>query len=173
MRVFADAAARAIKGVDPQATVVMSGMKTGPDNAITYIRQVRQALGGRLPVDGIAYHPYGRVVHFDPFYDKKFGTIRDAFAKFRAAFTNEPLWITEIGVAENNPLGPEHYEKIARYMREIVNEVADHHADLVPVLIWFAWSDLMRNAGITTISGEMKPHIGDAYREMVARGLAA
>ncbi len=165
-----DAAAKAIRQVDPQATIIMGGMKTGPDNAIDYIRRVRQALGGQLPVDAIAYHPYGRFVEFDPFYNGQFGTIRDAFGRFRTAFPDLPLWISELGVADNNPIGPEHYEKIARYMREVVHEVAENHADLVPVLIWFAWSDLMRNAGITTISGEFKAHIGDAFKEMVALG---
>ncbi len=165
-----DAAVRAIRAVDPQATIVIGGMKTGPDNAIAYIRAVRQALGGRLPVDAIAYHPYGRYVDFDPFYEKQFGTLRDALGRFRAAFPGTKLWITEIGVADDSPIGSEHYEKIARYMREFVNEVADNHADLVEVLIWFAWSDLMRNSGITTIGGQMKDHIGLAFQEMVARG---
>ncbi|MDT8304766.1 MAG: NBR1-Ig-like domain-containing protein [Anaerolineae bacterium] len=164
--------AAAIRAVDPNATIVFGGLNTGPENAVAYARRVQQLLGGTLPVDALAYHPYGRYVEFDPFYGKQFGKLSDALRAFKQAFPNLPLWITEMGVANDTPLGPEHYEKIARYMREIVGEVARRARD-VPVLIWFAWSDHMRNAGITTASGELKPHIGDAFQAMVNQAQAA
>jgi hypothetical protein len=165
-----DAAAGAIKQANPRAKVVFGGLNTAPDNAVAYVRRVRERLNGRLPVDALAYHPYGRFVHTDPFYNQQFGTLKAAIEPFKQAFPNLPLWITEIGVADNNPIGPEHYAKIAGYMREFVNELADNQSDHVPVLIWFAWSDGMRNAGITTVGGQLKEHVGDAYREMVTRG---
>ncbi len=164
--------AEAIRQVTPQATVVIGGLNTGPENAVAYVRRVQQRLDGQLPVDALAYHPYGRYVHHDPFYNQKFGRLQDALRTFKQAYPQKPLWITEIGVADNNPIGSEHYEKIANYMREFFTELADNHAQHVPVLIWFAWSDLMRNAGITTIDRQLKPHIGDAFRELVARGKA-
>jgi hypothetical protein len=159
--------AAAIRAVDPNATIVFGGLNTGPENAVAYARRVQQLLGGRLPVDALAYHPYGRYVNFDPFYGQQFGKLGDALRTFQQAFPNLPLWITEMGVANDTPIGPEHYEKIARYMREIVTEIATRHVKHVPVLIWFAWSDHMRNAGITTTSGELKAHVGDAFRAMV------
>ena len=162
--------AQAIRQADPEATIVIGGLNTGPENAVAYVRRVRQQLDGQLPVDALAYHPYGRYVHHDPFYNEQFGKLQDALRVFKQAFPEMPLWITEIGVADNNPIGPEHYAKIANYMREFVGEVADNHRQHVPVLIWFAWSDLMRNAGITTVDGELKAHIGDAFHEMVDRG---
>jgi hypothetical protein len=165
-----DRAVKAIREADPQATIVMGGLKTGPENAVNYLNHVRAKLGGEIPVDALAYHPYGRFVHNDPFYNRQFGTLPDALGTFKQAFPQLPLWITEMGVADDNPIGPEHYKKIADYKREIFNEIADNHDDHVPVFIWFAWSDLMRNAGITTIDGRMKDHIGNAFREMVARG---
>ncbi|MFW5941955.1 MAG: NBR1-Ig-like domain-containing protein [Chloroflexota bacterium] len=161
--------AQAIHQIAPGATVVIGGLNSGPDNAINYLRRIEARLGNSLPVDALAVHPYGRYVHNDPFYNRQFGTLQDALRKFREAYPNLPLWITELGVADNNPIGPEHYQKIASYMREIVAEVAENHADHVYALIWFAWSDLMRNAGITTVDGALKPHIGDAFRDMVAR----
>jgi murein DD-endopeptidase MepM/ murein hydrolase activator NlpD len=164
--------AAAIRAVDPDATIVFGGLNTGPENAVAYARRVQQLLGGQLPVDALAYHPYGRYVEFDPFYGNQFGKLGDALRAFKQAFPNLPLWITEMGVANDTPIGPEHYEKIARYMREIVGEVARRAKD-VPVLIWFAWSDHMRNAGITTTSGALKPHIGDAYQAMVNQAQAA
>jgi hypothetical protein len=164
--------AAAIRAVDSQATIVLGGLNTGPENAVAYARRVQQLLGGSLPVDALAYHPYGRYVEFDPFYGQQFGKLGDALRLFQHAFPTLPLWITEMGVANDTPIGPEHYEKIARYMREITGEVA-RHARHVPVLIWFAWSDHMRNAGITTTSGELKPHIGEAFQAMVRQAQPA
>ncbi|NLF66674.1 MAG: peptidoglycan DD-metalloendopeptidase family protein [Chloroflexi bacterium] len=165
--------AAAIRAVDPDATIVFGGLNTGPENAVAYARRVRDLLGGRLPVDALAYHPYGRYVEFDPFYGKQFGRLDDALRVFKQAFPDLPLWITELGIANDTPIGPEHYEKIARYMREVVSAIADRHAKNVPVLIWFAWSDHMRNAGISTTSGELKPHIKEAFQALVNAGKAA
>ena len=165
-----DRAASAIRQVSTESPIVIGGLNSGPGNAVAYVRRIQAKLGGRLPVDALAYHPYGRYVQTDPFYSKKFGTLQDGLRVFKQAFPNKPLWITEIGVADDNPIGSEHYEKIATYMREFVEELASNHTRHVPVLIWFAWTDLMRNAGIKTVDGRMKPHIEDAFREMVARG---
>lgn len=165
--------AAAIRAVKPDATIVFGGLNTGPENAVAYARRVRDLLGGRLPVNALAYHPYGRYVDFDPFYGKQFGRLDDALRAFNQAFPDLPLWITELGIANDTPIGPEHYEKIARYMREVVTAVASRHAKNVPVLIWFAWSDHMRNAGVTTASGELKAHIGDAFQALVNAGKAA
>lgn len=164
------AGATAIRQAAPNATLVMGGLNSGPDRAVAYAQTVQQQLGGQLPVTALAYHPYGRFVNFDPFYNQQFGRLGDALAVFKQAFPNLPLWITELGIANNTPIGAEHYQKIARYMREVFNEIADNHSDHVPVLIWFAWSDRMRNAGITETNGTMKAHIGAAFQAMVARG---
>lgn len=162
--------AAAIRQVTSKSRIVIGGLNSGPENAVTYVRQVQAKLSGRLPVDALAYHPYGRYVHTDPFYNKQFGTLQTSLHVFKRAFPQLPLWITEIGVAADDPIGPENYEKIALYMREFVQELSANHTQYVPVLIWFAWSDLMRNAGITTVDGQLKPYIGDAFREMVAVG---
>jgi hypothetical protein len=162
--------AQAIRQAHPQANIVIGGLNTAPDNAVNYVRRIQQKLGGALPVDALAYHPYGRYVHTDPFFNKQFGTLQDALRAFRQAFPNLPLWITEIGVANDTPIGPEHYANIALYMREFFTELATNHRDHVPVLIWFAWTDGMRNAGINTVDNKLKAHIGDAYHEFVALG---
>ena len=70
-----DHAQRAIREVDPKATIVMGGMKTGPENAINYIKEVQKTLGGRLPVDALACHPYGRYVKFAPFNNPQIGPL--------------------------------------------------------------------------------------------------
>lgn len=169
-----DAAAANIRAVAPQAKIVAGGLKTGPHNGVAYLRAATARLGRRLPVDAIACHPYGRYVNTDPFYGKRIGPLPEALAAYRNAFPEFPLWITEIGIpGEDNPIGPEHYDNIALYMREFVTEVANRHGNHVPVLIWFAWTDRMNNAGILTADGREKPGIFQAFQAMKARGVGS
>ncbi len=164
-----DRAQAAIRRAHPGATVVIGGLNTGPDNAIRYVRDVQARLGGRLPVDALAAHPYGRYVKKILFNYGSIGKLSDSLNKFREAFPGMPLWITEVGVANDTPIGPEHYADIGVYMREVVDEIADKFADTVPVLIWFGWTDLMRHAGILTADGQPKPHVFDAFVHMRER----
>jgi hypothetical protein len=165
-----DKAQAAIRQAHPGAKVILGGLNTGPDNAIRYARAVQTRLNGRLPVDALAVHPYGRYVKLALFNYSSIGKLSDSLERFKTAFPSTPLWITEIGVANDTPIGPQHYEDIGVYMREIVDEVAERFASQVPVLIWFAWTDLMRNSGILTADNKPKPHVYDAFLNMKARG---
>ena len=99
------------------------------------------------------------------------GPLADSLSAFKKAFPDLPLWITEIGTpGGDHALDPKHYPTIARYMNEVIEEIATNHADHVPVLIWFAWSDKSEYAGMITHDGQMKPHIADAYQNMLMLG---
>ncbi|MBK8986362.1 MAG: C39 family peptidase [Chloroflexi bacterium] len=167
-------AAAAIRQAHPGAKVIFGGLKTGPDNAAEYARQVQRALGGKLPVDALALHPYGRYIKHIIFNYGSIGRLPDALNVFKRAFPNIPLWITEVGAASDGHIGPEHYADIATYMREFVNELTTNYADYVQTLIWFGWSDIMRNSGVNTRDNQPKPHIFDAFVAMRDRykGLA-
>jgi hypothetical protein len=165
-----DKAQVAIRRAHPGAIVVFGGLNTGPENAIRYARDVQAQLGGQLPVNALAIHPYGRFVKLALFNYASIGKLSDSLDRFKKAFPNLPIWITEMGVANDTPIGPEHYQDIAIYIREIVDEVTDRYAATVPVLIWFAWTDLMRNAGILTADNQPKPHVFDAFLSMKERG---
>ena len=79
-------------------------------------------------------------------------------------------WLEKLGdrlwLRKRQPTLAQHYEKIANYMREFTTEVATNHADHVPVLIWFAWSDNMRNAGMVKSDGSEKPHIFEVFKQV-------
>ncbi|CUS02763.2 protein of unknown function [Candidatus Promineifilum breve] len=165
-----DRAQAAIRQAHPGAVVIFGGLNTGPDKGIAYTRAVQAALGGRLPVDALAVHPYGRYVNKILFNYGSIGKLADSLNRFRSAFPDKPFWITEIGVANDTPIGAEHNADIGVYLREVVDEVADNFADVVPVLIWFGWTDLLRNAGILTADGQPKPHVFDAFEHMRRRG---
>ncbi|WP_420629073.1 NBR1-Ig-like domain-containing protein [Candidatus Leptofilum sp.] len=167
-------ASAAIRQAHPGAPVILGGLKTGPGNAIEYVRQVQQALGGKLPVDALAYHPYGRYVKLALFNYATIGKLGDALDMFKRAYPNIPLWITEVGAAADIHIGSEHYANIATYMREFVNEIANNYNDYVQALIWFGWTDIMRNSGILTADNKPKAHVFDAFVAMRDRykGLA-
>ena len=165
-----DRAQEAIRRNHPGALVIFGGLNTGPEKAIAYTRAVQTRLGGRLPVDALAVHPYGRYVHKIIFNYGSIGKLSDSLDRFHKAFPGLPIWITEVGAASDSVIGPEHYRDIADYMREFVDELVDQYADVVPVLIWFAWTDRMRNSGILTADGQPKSAIFDVFRYMIARG---
>lgn len=159
-------AAPAIRAAHPEAQIIFGGLKTGPDDAIPYAQQTQARLGGTLPVDAMAYHPYGRFVNTPFFNFGSIGRLGDALNQFKQAFPGLPLWITEVGVAADSHIGAEHYPKIATYIREVTDELRDNFAHYVQALIWFGWTDLMRNAGINTLDGRPKPHVYEAFTRM-------
>ena len=156
--------AQAIREVSPDSPLIFGGLASGPGKGIPYLQKCLAAMGGTWPVDGIGIHPYGRWGSKAPFdWGKQFGTLDDAFAQYRQAFGNFPLWITEIGVAADNDIGPEYYAEIGEYIRDVYKTVAAKYVRQVPVLIWFAWSDLMRNAGVVNNRGERKAKVYEAF----------
>ena len=84
-----------------------------------------------------------------------------------------PFWITEIGVADDREIGPQFYPEIGDYLKDVYSHIADRYTDLVPVVIWFAWTDWMRNAGILDKDGRRKPHVYPAFRAVRNRELKA
>lgn len=167
-------AAGAIRAQSPDSPLVFGGLATGPEEGIAYLKKCKAALNGPWPVDAIGIHPYTRWATRAPFdWGKHYGTLGDAFAKYRAAFPDMPFWITELGVADDNEIGSQFYQDIADYLKDVYNHVTERHTDLVPVVIWFAWSDWMRNAGIVDKNGQRKPHVYPAFRAVRNRELKA
>lgn len=157
-------AASAIRAASPHSPIVFGGLSTGPDEATAYVQACRQALGGDLPVDAIGIHPYGRWPIAQPFSGWGFGRLDDVFAIYKRAMPHKPLWITEVGIpGGDNPLGEQYYPAVAKYMRDMYTTVASNHLAQVPVIIWFAWSDNMENAGVVTANGSRKAHIFDTF----------
>lgn len=166
--------AAAIGAAAPEAPIVFNGMATGPEAACDYLRRVRDALGGQLPVDAIGIHPYTRWATKAPFdWGQHFGTLADAFQVYKTHFPNKKLWITEIGVADDNEIGSQYDAEIAAYLLDVYKHVGERHAAQVPVLIWFAWSDWMRNAGIVDKNGNRKEAVYAAFRQVRNRELWA
>ncbi len=157
--------AAAIRAHAPNSPLVFGGLATGPEESIAYLQQCKNALNGPWPVDAIGIHPYTRWATRAPFdWGQHYGTLAEAFDKYKKAFPDMPFWITEIGVADDREIGAQFYPEIADYMKDVYKYVADRYAKDVPVVIWFAWSDWMRNAGIVDKEGQRKPHIYDAFR---------
>jgi hypothetical protein len=164
--------AAAIRANAPEAKIIFNGMATGPEETVAYLKRCQAAMGGKLPVDAVGIHPYTRWATKAPFdWGRHYGTLGDAFAIYKKAFPEMKFWITEIGVADDNEIGPQHYAEIANYFLDIYKHIQERHVAQVPVVIWFAWSDWMRNAGIVRRDGAQKDHVYAAFRAMRNREL--
>lgn len=164
--------ATAVRAASPQSPLISGGLATGPAQSIDYLRRCKTALNGPWPVDAIGIHPYGRWGAQAPFdWGQQFGTLGEAFAQYQQAIPDMPFWITEIGVAADIEIGPQHYAEIGGYVRDVYRHVEERHTSLVPVVIWFAWSDWMRNAGIVRRDGQRKPDVYPAFRAVRNREL--
>ncbi|MBX3085838.1 MAG: hypothetical protein KF716_29640 [Anaerolineae bacterium] len=151
-------AVQAIAQADPSAQVITGGLAAATDASIEYMKQVRTALGGVLPVDGIAIHPYGQtasVPDAEPFPDFSRGLLKRTLIKFADTFLGYPIWITEFGVPRVNVSDKSLWPNIARYMDKTIDYIRAEFNHLVPAFIWFAWSDDMDNAGI--VSNDQQP----------------
>ncbi len=158
----------AIRAESPHSPLIFGGLATGPNQGIQYLHRCLRALGGTWPVDGIGIHPYGRWATRAPFdWGQQFGTLGQAFAKYEENFPDIPFWITEIGVAADNEIGPQYYAEIADYITDVHEHIAEQHTHIAPVLIWFAWSDWMRNSGIVQRDGRRKAHVYDAFQAVI------
>jgi len=156
-----DQAAAAIKAEDPAAEIVFGGLASGAESAIQYVEKVRQALNNKLPVDAIGIHPYGQ---WPPSGKPDlptgwFAPLKATLNRYTQAFSGIPIWITEIGVSEPGQIKPQHWSKVADYMDGVLTLVKRNYAQAVPVVIWFAWSDVMRDAGIVDSGGTPKQPI--------------
>jgi len=161
-----------IRNISPASPIIFNGMATGPEATCVYVKQVEASLGGALPVDAIGIHPYGRWGTYAPFdWGKTKPTLAQAFEVYKRELPGKKFWITEIGVADDNELGSQYYADIGAYMKDVYKTVSDRYADLVPVLIWFAWSDFMRNAGVVKTDGNRKDHVYPAFRAVRNREL--
>jgi hypothetical protein len=111
----------AIRQAHPGAKMIFGGLKTGPHNAAEYARQVQRALGGNR-CRWTPWRPSLRPLRQNIFFNfGSIGRLPDALNVFKQAFPNIPLWITEVGVAADSHIGPEHYQSIATYMREVTS----------------------------------------------------
>ncbi len=166
-----DRAAAAIKFQDPEAEIVFGGLASGTDSAIRYVQGVSQTLGGRLPVDAIGVHPYG---HWPPpgrpdLPTGWFAPLDDALERYADAFADLPVWITEIGISEPGAIKPHHWPEVADYVDGVLDLVQRKYSQSIPVVIWFAWSDVMREAGLVDRNGQRKEPIYARFFEIVRR----
>ncbi|MBK8984723.1 MAG: C39 family peptidase [Chloroflexi bacterium] len=172
MALITQAVAQAIRAASPASPIIFNGMATGPEATAAYIKKVETAVGGKLPVDAIGIHPYTRWATKAPFdWGGQYGTLAQAFDVYRRELPGYKFWITEIGVADDGEIGPQYYAEIGDYMKDVYKHVQDRHTDLVQALIWFAWSDWMRNAGVVDKDGRRKDHVYNAFRAVRNREL--
>jgi hypothetical protein len=166
----------AIKGVDPQARILLGGLFPTPSGGIRlddFLTGLYEG-GGRRLFDAVAIHPYAR-------------TPRDAIdrvAQMRQVMTRfgdaeKPIWITEVGWASaGRPpglvVGPAGQ---ADYLRQVFQLAAAERDRLgIGGLVWYSLNDTpgplwVGHCGLFTVDGSPKP-AWDSFAE-VAGGSAS
>ncbi len=164
--------ADAIRSESPDSPLIFGGLATGVSQSIPYLKRCLKALNGKWPVDAIGIHPYGAWATRAPFdWGNTFGPLSSQFDLYRKEIPGITFWITEIGVAADSQIGPPHYATIGDYIKDVYKYVGERYLDLVPVVIWFGWSDWLRNAGIVEHDGRKKEHVYDGFRAVRNREL--
>jgi|GEM_PF-4454319 len=154
--------ARVIRQYAPQSRIIVGGLL---DASGQYIQGVQQALGGSLPVDAIAIHPYGRGAPDDNTVFSSFGNLTNVIEAYQRVAPNIPLWITEIGAVGDN--SPSRWAEAGRYMEKLFRYVQTTHYDTVDTIMWYAWSDAMhpevRTNGLVTDQQVPKEPLYDLF----------
>ena len=156
-------ASEAIKQVDADLPVVAGGLVSGQP---AWLAEVKQGLGGQLPVDVIAIHPYTQRPTPDwPRADWGSGYVSDLIQAYQTV-TDLPLWLTEIGV---DSLGA---EEQGAYLSRFYNTISRKFGDVVPEVFWFSYSDAMAYPfGLVDSLGQPKPAY-EAYKKVASTGLS-
>lgn len=140
----------AIRRAAPSAQVVLGGLL---DASGFYLRGVEKALNGKLPVDAIAIHPYGRGAPNTPSVFASFGNIGEVIEAYAGIAPTTPLWITEIGA-----LGAYRPQEAALYLGSLVEYLKTAYPDRVALVAWYGWSDAMHASrtpnGLVGVNGQ-------------------
>jgi hypothetical protein len=129
------------------APIMWGGLASG--NA-GYVGSVRTALGGTLPGDYIAVHPYGqRAPDNWPNSSWGFGNMSTLFNNYLAYGKN--LIVSEIGVDTTDTAFQ------ADYLQNVYQLVSGSYSGRVVTVFWFCWSDAMvANFGVLYSNGTQK-----------------
>jgi len=154
----------AIKAVDPSFLVVTAGLASGNP---AWLTRVIESLGGDLPADIVAFHPYGQRPDPDwPHPDWFFGYVGDLLNGYYEAGKRRPIWITEMGSQEKD-LGNSRHQ-VAEFIRRYYTAMTTRYSDKVQQLFWFCYSDgMVPTFGLIDEDGNPKPAF-DAFREVAA-----
>ncbi len=155
----------AIKAVDPGALVVTAGLATGDPGWLT---RVINSLGGDLPADIVAFHPYGQ--RPEPSWPRDnwgFGYVGSLLNSYYTAGQRKPIWITEMGVKQNEVDNP---DQAAEFLSRYYHTITNRFSDKVQQLLWFCYSDgMVPPFGLIDINNNRKPIYHSFKRVAAAR----
>lgn len=153
----------AVKAVDPQALIVTAGLASGNPSWLT---TVIKSLGGDLPADIVAFHPYGQRPESDwPNPNWGFGYVGNLLKAYYKAGKNKPLWITEMGIKEED-VGHSR-DQAAEFIRRYYQTIITRYSDNVQELLWFCYSDgMVPPFGLVDSAGKPK-QAREAFRQAV------
>ncbi|MEM7343890.1 MAG: CotH kinase family protein, partial [Chloroflexota bacterium] len=148
-----------IKAVNSNLQVMVAGLGSGNWN---WLNRVKQSVGGSLPADSYAIHPYGqRPEPTWPSSNWGFGYVGDLIRNYQSV-TSLPLVISEIGEQHLSQTGQ------AEYLRRFYRSMTTQFSNVVSNVYWFCYSDGMVSPyGLVDNIGQRKEAYF-AFRELAA-----
>jgi Glycosyl hydrolase catalytic core len=169
----------AIKGVDPEAEVILGGMFGFPNgrrsiDAREFLKDLYRVRNVRAHFDGVAVHPYGGTLRLMTYQIARARKIMD-----RNGDDDASIWITELGWATD---GPPKWPLVtsrkgqAKLLRKSFKRILERRGRFgIERVIWFVWRDYQRSdckwcgsAGLLDRGGNPKP-AWSAFRRFTAR----
>lgn len=152
----------------PSAYIVLGGLL---DGEARYLAEVRRALGGTLPVDAIAVHPYGLGAPNDETVFSRFGDIGGLVRAYNRVAPGVPLWLTEAGAIGAND--PSRWAEATTYLNNLFDYLRGNHSARVDTIMWYGWSDAMhanqRVNGLVTLDNRPKSPLYEAFFAQCSR----
>jgi polysaccharide biosynthesis protein PslG len=152
----------AVKGVDPQARILLGGLFPTPRDGIS-MEEFLSALyqgGGRSLFDAVAIHPYARTPR-DAI--DRVGQAREVMRRFGDA--QKPIWITEVGWASSGTppglvVGPSGQADYVRQTFELATAARERLG--IGGVVWYSLNDTpgplwVGHCGLFTVEGFPKP----------------
>ncbi len=161
-----DSTAQVIRESAPQARIILGGLLIGSE--ASYVREIRAALRGRLPVDAIGVHPYAFGAPDDQTPFSPLGDVDGIIKGLNEAAPGMPLWFTEVGAIGDNQ--PSQWSAAASYLRSLYRHLEGEPSRPVSVIIWYGWSDAMHpelnTNGLMTSNHQPKSPLFETFFEM-------
>jgi hypothetical protein len=151
----------AIRSVDKNSLIYTQGHASGAEETVRYIREWL-SVSGKLPGIILNRHPYAQFIGNRPQISTHWeGRLNQDLPQFLSF--GMPIAFGEIGVSEPTGFPEKEYPAIAEYLQSVYDYAMSAG---VTDFIWFAYSDIMRGAGIVDFRGRPKEFIYSKFAKL-------
>ncbi len=134
--------------------ILSGGMASSASSVFAYVKSMEQLNGNRKLTffDALSLHPYGQYVKTKPNISTGwFGDFTNYMATVKTL--GYPMWLTEVGVAEDSGFPDSQKPAIEQYMKDMYSASQLHG---VEAFIWWSYSSALRGGYMPNSIGDLK-----------------